>query len=135
MRSAIVDNRSRSMWLLAGLGVLIWAAFSVFLSSASAHAEETPAHPPHQSQTEPQRVTQPQRATQPQHAQTHPQRQTQPQKQPRPQRAQAPAAQVQQAASTPPHAVNTLPKAGPAAREAAPQRLGAAKSPTAARRS
>lgn len=44
VRFASVDNRSRSIWLLAGLGVLIWAAFSVFLSGSSAHAEETPGH-------------------------------------------------------------------------------------------
>jgi hypothetical protein len=48
VRSASVDNRSRSIWLLAGLGVLIWAALSVFLSGSSAHADETPAHPSHQ---------------------------------------------------------------------------------------
>ncbi|WP_307369953.1 hypothetical protein [Microbacterium sp. W4I4] len=53
MRFTSVDNRSRSMWLLVGLGVLIWAAFSVFLSGSSAHADETPGpsakHSQHQT--------------------------------------------------------------------------------------
>lgn len=53
MRFTSVDSRSRSIWLLAGLGVLLWAAFSVFLSGSSAHADETPGHPA-QSQSQQQ---------------------------------------------------------------------------------
>lgn len=47
MRFASVDNRSRSMWLLAGLGVFIWVAFGVFFGGSSAHAEEIPAGASH----------------------------------------------------------------------------------------
>src|SRR5690606_18325099 len=51
VRSASVDNRSRAMWLLAGLGVLIWAALSVFLGGSPAHADDDTARPPKPVQT------------------------------------------------------------------------------------
>lgn len=46
VRSASVDNRSRAMWLLAGLGVLIWAALSVLLGGSPAHADDHSVRPP-----------------------------------------------------------------------------------------
>src|SRR5690606_9749686 len=46
VRSASVDNRSRAMWLLAGLGVLIWAALSVLLGGSPAHADDDSVRPP-----------------------------------------------------------------------------------------
>ncbi|MFD5225931.1 hypothetical protein ACFWHT_09965 [Microbacterium sp. NPDC058342] len=41
MRSASADTRSIRMWVLCGLGVLVWAAFTVvFGSSSAAHAAD-----------------------------------------------------------------------------------------------
>ncbi|WP_417555863.1 hypothetical protein [Microbacterium sp.] len=43
MRALPVQNRSTMMWLLGGLGVLVWAALSMLLSGSPASASQTPA--------------------------------------------------------------------------------------------
>ncbi|GAA3935716.1 hypothetical protein [Microbacterium soli] len=45
MRFEVIGNRSRLMWLLVGLGVLIWVALSVLFGGAPAHAQDGPAAP------------------------------------------------------------------------------------------
>lgn len=43
MRGLPIQNRSTTMWLLCGLGVLIWVALSMLLSASAASASEAPA--------------------------------------------------------------------------------------------
>lgn len=42
MRALTVQNRSTTVWLLGGLGVLLWAALSMLLSGSPASASQTP---------------------------------------------------------------------------------------------
>jgi hypothetical protein len=113
------------MWLLAGLGVLIWAAFSVLIGGSSAHAADKPTHPSHsqsQQQAAPEQTRSAQRA--------QPQRAHAPQAQPQPKSAQRQAvaprpSAVQKAAVQKAAAVHKAVVQKRQASQAAPQRVAA----------